>query len=95
MTELKRYGFFTQSHEDDLGFMAKTPNGEFMFVSEHMRLCLELNAIIEMQNHMLSEAMQIFQGKSVVSHELKTSIEAALEEDYNKANEVYNEWKNQ
>lgn len=88
MTELKRYGFFTQSHEDDLGFMAKTPNGEFMFVTEHQRNCMELNGIIGMQNNMLREAMQIFQGKSVVSHELKTAIEAALAEDYNKANHI-------
>lgn len=85
MTELKRYGFFTQSHEEDLGFMAKTPNGEFMFVTEHQRNCMELNGVIYMQNQLLKHARMIFEGKSVVSQELKDAIEMVIEGRYQEA----------
>ena len=80
--EMKRYGFFTQSHEDDVGFMAETPSGDFMFVSQHQRNMMELNEIIAMQSKMLTEAMLVFEGKEVVSHELKTAIEMDIAGHY-------------
>lgn len=78
MTDMNRYGFFTQSHEDDLGFMAKTDNGEFMFVSEHQRICMELNGVIYMNEQLLKHALEIFEGRSVVSQELKEAIDMMI-----------------